>query len=154
MDTTIDLKAVLNKHAKWLRSEPNSERANLYGANLSAADLSGTCLASNLLTMQREFCQACPADTDGYRIVYRTATSQHMGNTIYEPGQTYEAPVVSADIVTACHPGIYAASLEWIRRNYGNNVQLVKCRVRDGDWFITAKGAIRTARLEVLEHVD
>jgi hypothetical protein len=167
MDNTIDLERILEQHIRWLRHESGGERANLSGANLSGAILcgadlreaqlegailGGTCLDPDLIAMQREFCRACPADADGYRIVYRTATSQHMGGTTYEPGNTYETPFVSADIVTACHPGIYAASLKWMRENYGT--KLVKCRVQDGDWFITAKGAIRTARLEVLEYVD
>ena len=176
------LKTILDSHVKWLRrdsdgvmadlrganlsranlseadlhganlSEADLHGANLYGANLNGANLNGTCLDPELVTMQRAFCRACPADTDGYRIVYRTEVSQHVGSTKYEPGQVYTAPVLSADIVTGCHPGIYAGSLEWMRKEYPN-AALVKCRVQDGDWFITAKGAIRTCKLEVLECV-
>ena len=36
-----ELKAILGKHLKWLRGEDGGERANLFGANLSRADLSG-----------------------------------------------------------------------------------------------------------------
>jgi len=127
--------------------------ANLSGANLSKADLSYTCLDPQLVFLQHAFCRACPADSDGYRIVYRTTESKYVGSQRYEEGQTYEAPVLSADIVTACHPGIYAGSLEWMRNEYPNT-PLVKCRVQDGDWFITAKGAIRTCKLGVLEYVE
>ena len=55
MDSKIDLKTVLDLHAKWLRSEVGGTRAdlsgadlsgaNLYGANLSRADLSGADLS-------------------------------------------------------------------------------------------------------------
>ena len=35
-----ELKDILDKHCKWLRSEDGGERANLHYANLSSADLS------------------------------------------------------------------------------------------------------------------
>ena len=38
--TQDELKAILDKHAKWIRGEAGGERANLYGANLSWANLS------------------------------------------------------------------------------------------------------------------
>ena len=38
MDEKI-LKDILNKHLAWLRCEPDGQKANLYGANLSGADL-------------------------------------------------------------------------------------------------------------------
>lgn len=36
----MDIKLILEKHAKWIRGEDGGERANLYGANLRCADLS------------------------------------------------------------------------------------------------------------------
>ena len=128
-------------------------QADLYKADLREANLSNTYLDPHLTELQRTFCRACPADADGYRIVYRTSTSLDVKGTIYIPGHTYEAPVFSADIMSECHPGIYAGSLAWMRAKYPTR-SLVKCRVQDGDWFITAKGAIRTCRLEVLEYVN
>ena len=38
--TKAELKVVLEKHVLWLRNDPNGVRANLYGANLSGANLS------------------------------------------------------------------------------------------------------------------
>lgn len=35
------LKAIIDKHAKWLRGADGGERASLYGANLRGADLRG-----------------------------------------------------------------------------------------------------------------
>ena len=51
MDTSIDLKKILDKHGKWLRDEEGGERwscaigADLSGANLSGANLSGANLS-------------------------------------------------------------------------------------------------------------
>ena len=36
-----ELKAILDKHLKWLRDEDGGKRANLFGADLSRANLSG-----------------------------------------------------------------------------------------------------------------
>jgi len=38
------LKTVIDKHQKWLNDEPDGERADLRGANLSGADLDYSCL--------------------------------------------------------------------------------------------------------------
>ena len=43
--TKDKLKAILEKHKKWLNGESDGERANLYRANLSGADLSGANLS-------------------------------------------------------------------------------------------------------------
>jgi hypothetical protein len=149
---------------RWANlSGANLSWANLSGANLSGADLSGadlrwanlsrTCLDDNLRKLQRIFAKQCPPLKNGGRIVYRTINSQHIGDARYLPGRTYVAPVLSADVSTACHPGIYAASLEWMGKNYPNK-KLVRCYVRDGDWFMSAKGAIRCKRLRVLSVVE
>ena len=37
----MEIKAILEKHLKWLKAEKGGKRANLSGANLSGADLSG-----------------------------------------------------------------------------------------------------------------
>ena len=161
-----ELKQILKEHQKWLSgndgskanlsgadlSEANLSGADLRWANLSGANLNNTHLDPNLQKLQRAFVRVCPPTKHGGRIVYRTEQSQHIGNQIYEPG-TYIAPILSADITTACHPGIYAASLEWCQNKYPNT-PLVRCYVRDGDWFITAKGAIRCKRLRVLSKVN
>jgi len=139
-------------------SEANLSGADLSGADLSGADLSeanlaNTCLDPQLTHHARAFARKCPAQHTGGRIVYRTERSKYVGNTRYHPGKTYIALNLSWSVETACHPGLYAGSLEYIRREYPN-VQLVRCYVRDGDWTITAKGAIRCARLRVLSYVE
>ena len=42
----MDIKLILEKHAKWLRGEDGGERADLRGADLSGADLRGANLHS------------------------------------------------------------------------------------------------------------
>ena len=46
----MELKKILEKHAKWLRSEEGGERANLSGAYLSGADLSRANLSGAYLS--------------------------------------------------------------------------------------------------------
>lgn len=41
----MDLKAILERHAAWVRGEENGARANLCGANLCGADLLGADLS-------------------------------------------------------------------------------------------------------------
>jgi len=134
-------------------SRADLSSADLRGADLRGADLSNTCLNPELVNLQREFCKACPPLAAGGRIVFRTSKSQHVGSTEYVPGHTYTAPVFSFDCATDCHPGIYAASLKWMQENY-EDAPLVVCYVRDGDWVISGKGAIRCKKLRVLRSYE
>ena len=139
-------------------SEANLYRADLRGAdlreaNLRGADLFDTCMSPTLVGLQRRFCRQCPPLATGGRIVYRTTTSKHVWNTEYKPGHTYVAPVLSFDCATDCHPGIYAGSYEWMKANYPDD-QLVVCYVRDGEWVISAKGAIRCKKVRVLHYFE
>ncbi len=128
----------------------------LHDARLNGADFAYTYLDPHLVELQHAFCHACPADADGYRIVYRPATlydDDEVKPATYQPGRTYTTPIVSADVLTAYyHPGIYAGSLAWMKHACPDTL-LVKCRVCDGDWFLTEHGAIRTCRLDVIEYV-
>ena len=154
-------------------SDADLSGANLYGADLSGADLrraylsgadlgyadlrradlGGTCLSPELHELQKQFCRECPPLATGGRIVYRTAKSRNVGSTEYKPGHTYTAPHVSFDCATDCHPGIYAASLTWMQENYPGT-KLVVCYVRDGDWIISGKGAIRCKKLRILSYYE
>ena len=145
-------------HGAYLRgaylSGTDLHGANLRGANLSGTDLSGTCLSPALHDYARAFAQRCkPVGRHGGRIVYRTYTSQHAGSYKYEIGKTHIANALSWDAATACHPGIYAyGTLAELRREFPS-AQCVRCYVRDGDYTITAKDAIRCARIRVLSCV-
>jgi hypothetical protein len=142
-------------------SDADLRRADLRGADLRDADLSraylsGTCLAPALHDYARQFAQTCkPVGQHGGRIVYRTATSQHVNaGAAYEVGKTYVANALSWDASTACHPGIYAyGTLAELRDEFPGK-SAVRCYVRDGDYTITAKNAIRCARIRVLSEVQ
>ena len=123
--------------------------ADLGGAYLGGANLGGTALDTTLRSLLRTFTKQCPCLRTGGRIVWRTARSQHVGATEYTAGRTYVSPLLSFSAETACHPGIYAGSLQWMQKEYPSQ-PLVRCYVRDGDWVISAKGAIRCERLRVL----
>jgi len=123
---------------------------SLVDTNLNNTILDDTCLDKRLYQAQKLFLKECPMLHTGGRIVYRTKRSQNVGSTTYIPGHTYVAPYFSFSSETACHPGIYAASLNWIKREL-SYTSLVRCYVREGDWVITAKGTIRCKRLRILD---
>lgn len=132
-------------------SGANLYDANLYDANLYGANLSGTCLDPALTLGAREFAKL--RRSRGV-ILYRTATSRHVGNTVYTPGHTYVANALSWDSATDCHPGIYGyTTLEEVKNDYPSQ-RYVRIYVRDGDWVWTAKGCPRCARVRVLSYVE
>ena len=61
-----ELKNILDKHFKWLRGENGGKRANLFGANLSRADLSGANLSrANLFGANLSRADLSRADLSG-----------------------------------------------------------------------------------------
>ena len=120
---------------------------NLRYADLRGADLRGTCLDPAE--------PIPPADLsafeirDGWAYGWRTATSQHCGETEYVPGQTYTAPLLSRDVDTKCHPGIYLApSAAWLAEHEYTG-PYVRCRARV-DRIVRAGDKYRTDLLEML----
>jgi len=110
--------------------------ANLTDANLTCADLTFAYLHSNLhsANLAGTICApgagVIPASdaeilaaglTIRGSLVYgwRTQRSQHCGDTFYEVGKQYFAPVFSVDPKELCHPGIYLAGKQWLAHNYG-----------------------------------
>jgi uncharacterized protein YjbI with pentapeptide repeats len=117
------------------------------------SDLFHTCLDPRLLANQKDIVRQCRVKDHSGLIVYRTKTSQHQGNTVYLPGHTYRAPVLSFSAETPCHPGIYAGTLSAVRERFDGE-GLVKCYVRNGDWVVTFKhGMIRCSAIRVLEDI-
>ena len=162
------LKEVLANHQKWLNCDGGKlaelwgadlrdaylrgadlNDADLRGANLNGAYLRGTILDPHITIRNRNHAiETGQSDI----IAYRTKTSQHVGNTTYEPGEWHFAPVMSWCPATECHPGLYAGTLEQTRKEYPNK-PLVKVRVPAGAYIVVDKG-IRCAGFEVLEDVD
>jgi len=64
-----------------------------------------------------------------YVVGFRTTRSQHVGSTEYTVrAEPYCAPAFSVCVATACHPGIYLASKEWLSSHYeGQPVVRVRC---------------------------
>ena len=87
--TKTELKAILDKHAKWLRDELGGERADLSGAYLSRANLSGANLELDLLNKFFPIC--CPEigsftawkKADGGYIVKLEVTETAMRSSAY-----------------------------------------------------------------------
>ncbi len=133
-------------------SGANLYRADLSGANLSGADLTETSLDPNNTTRARAIARTLRAGARGGIIAYRTVESKNVGSTQYEPGRTYTAPALSWSAETACHPGLYFATLDYLTREYGDR-RFVRVYVRAGDWVPCAKGG-RAARFRVLGYCD
>jgi hypothetical protein len=108
-------------------SESNLSRANLSESNLSESNLIDsniidTCLDPLAKIYEedvREWCKEfnIGIEEDGTIYAYRTKRSQIVGNTVYSKG-IHTAPYFSVDKYTACHPGIYFSSKEWLEKIY------------------------------------
>ncbi len=89
--------------------------AYLRGADLRGAYLSGAYLRRTILDPQHtpyfyptNFLLAEGFEVEGdFVIGWRSRVSTHVGNTDYQPGTVHAAPVLSMDINTECHPGLY-----------------------------------------------
>lgn len=117
---------------------------NLLGANLTktnlvnliSADLIKTNLTGTILDPQMpippltdEEILTAGLEIDGEWVLgYRTTRSIFIGRTEYiirdEP---YIAPIFSSCTITDCHPGIYLASWEWLKKDYSYR-ELVRCK--------------------------
>jgi uncharacterized protein YjbI with pentapeptide repeats len=126
----------------------NLRDANLRDAYLYGANLRGTCLDPEAIIPEQDLSELGEVK-DGYVYAWRTAKSMHVGNNVYEPGQTYVAPVFSVDDVSSCHPGIYLASMDWLEAQYGLALAFVRVRARVSD-VLRAGGKYRARRIEVL----
>ena len=139
--TRDELDRVLTDHAAWLRGEggaradlahANLVRANLIDANLARANLADTCLDPTA-PVPHPTAEECVAagfaleTVDGRARVHgwRTLYSQHIGSYEYTPG-AHVVPWFSVAATTACHPGIYLATREWLEREYPG-APLVRC---------------------------
>ena len=131
----------------------NLYKANLHKANLSKADLSGTCLDPKNPIPEIKTEEIIDAglqiddDNDAYVIGWRTAVSQHCGDTIYASGKTYTAPWFSVSS-TECHPGLYLAGEAWLAESY-SDVKTIRVRCLRSDLH-KAGNKWRCRKLEVL----
>jgi uncharacterized protein YjbI with pentapeptide repeats len=127
--------------------------AYLSGANLRGANLSGTCLdpVAPVPSITDEEILCAGFEIRGDEIWgWRTRVSQHCGTTVYTPGE-HVAPVFSVD-TTPCHPGIYIASLAWLRGQYCalTDADFVRCRCLRSE-LVHAGDKWRAKRIWVVE---
>ena len=141
------LDEILRKHKLWLCDEDGGERANLSGANLSRANLSGADLScanlsganlsgADLSCANLSGANLSGADgllsavnfmeahfervAEGY-IAYKTFGGEYSPNPKWDikPGAIIEENV-NFDRCRDCGCGINVAPLEWVERNYGH----------------------------------
>jgi hypothetical protein len=141
----------------------NLRRANLQGADLWGADLKGaylkgayldkTCLdpKAKLPRLLIRDVKAAGLEVKG-KLIYgwRTQQSLHCGFQEYVPGRCYKAPAFSVDTNNPCHPGIYLASKDWLEKEYGKNIKLVRCFCRK-DELVHAGDKWRCKRLWIVK---
>ena len=113
--TEAELKIILEKHALWLRSDPNGVQANLHGADLCGANLYGANLCEANLC-EANLCEANLRDAN-----LRDANLHGAG--LYGAG-LYKADLRWANLYGANLYGanLYGADLRWANL-YGANLR-------------------------------
>ena len=118
--------------------------ADLYGTNLYGADLSDTVLQPGLPTNKHGEFEA----VNGECVGYRTRTSPHCGDMVYEDGKEYGATVFSVCPLTACHPGLYVyLKAETVTARYPR-AEVIEVRFQRNDLH-AASGKYRVRRFRV-----
>jgi hypothetical protein len=126
-------------------------RVNLREANLSEANLYGTCLDPTcpvFIISDTELARAGLEARGNFVYGWRTMQSPIVGSHVYTPG-LHTAPVFSIDRYTDCHPGIYLAGAGWLDRQDYSRRPRVRCYCRR-DELVHAGDKWRCRRLWVL----
>ena len=122
-----ELKEVLDKHLKWLRSEDGGERADLSGADLSRANLSGANLSRANLSdtilaniSWLAYIGIIP-DSKGYGYAYKITDAKgegiFKGGINYLKGKKFSVDKLDMDVATQCSYGINLAVFSWCLNN-------------------------------------
>jgi hypothetical protein len=155
MNSKIDLKTILNLHAKWLRSETGGSRAdlsgadlsranlsgaNLYGANLYGADLSWANLyganlyGANLYGAKNCNAYRCtpllmlldqPGKIRAYKLVNQQSEGPYNGGIRYEIGKSYSVDDANTDATVQCGSGINLATLDWCMKEWTEGYRIM-----------------------------
>ena len=116
-------------HVAWLNDGKEGRRANLSGADLSYADLSGGCLDP---TRQPNADTAeFKARGDGWVEGYRTRTTSAAGREL-QNDRIYAAEVFSTSR-TECHPGWYLWPTRHRAVEFSGDVSMVLVKARPKD---------------------
>ena len=129
--------------------------ANLYGANLSRANLSGakTCYPKlyrdNLSILKHQ-----PEGTKLRAYKYLNGDISPYQNCKYEVGKTYECNELNTDETMLCGSGINVATLEWCLKDTNNNLEktYIECEFEAGNIIvpINTDGKFRVDKIRVI----
>ena len=97
----MNIKDILDKHAAWLRGEPEGVKADLTGANLTGADLTGADLTGANLS---------GANLSGANLSKAHLTGAHLTGADLSKADLSEANLSKADLFGA---NLYEANLSW-----------------------------------------
>ena len=144
-----ELANILNAHKAWWNDDPDGERANLSGADLSGA--------KGLLSATAFMAENFETTADGY-IAYKAFGRQYAspGTWKIEPGAIIDE-VPNPDRCTECACGINVAPLKWARE-YAGGGSFWKVLIRWA-WLpgvvvpYNTDGKIRCERVELVEKV-
>jgi hypothetical protein len=126
---------------------------HLYYTELTGANLTGTCLDPEAPVPEltdKEILDAGLEIRGDLVYGWRTKISQHADSTVYGIGREYRAPWFSVCRYTDCHPGLYLASWEWLRKRYTYQPR-VRCYCRR-DELVHAGDKWRAKRLWIVEN--
>ena len=105
-----ELKSILDKHLKWLRSEDGGERANLSGANLSGANLSGADLSgANLSGADLSWANLSGADLSGANLSGANLSRANLSGADLSGANLYRANLSGADHIDGAIANLYTA---------------------------------------------
>ena len=162
-----ELIKMLEKHNKWLQDNSEGERAdlrwadlqeaNLQEANLRWADLQEANLShSKGIQTSKQFLSNFSTNDKGI-IVYKTFGYNYIvPNTWNVSPLSFIEEVVNPDRGTQCGCGINFGTIEWIKENQGEHVEIWKCLIHWEDLAdvvvpFNTDGKARCARLQLLE---
>jgi hypothetical protein len=178
----MNIGEILNLHVKWLNDEPDGERANLRGADLSDANLRGANLSNanlrgaNLSNANLRGADLSNADgllsaieyleahfektAEGY-IAYKTFGGEYNPpeKWVIQPGSVITENV-NFDRCRDCGCGINVAPLDWVKEYYGfRSKDIWKVLIRY-EWLVGVcvpyhtDGKIRCEKVELIEIVS
>jgi hypothetical protein len=156
--TPDELHAILDTHTKWTRDKVGGVRANLSGADLSCANLSGAIgfLRERHIDLLMLLDQ--PGPIRAYKLVTTDGSSPvHTEKLTYPIGADIKVDNANTDPNEPCGRGIHVATLPWVLREWraGYRVLLVEFTAADIACIPTATdGKFRLHRCTVVAEKD
>ena len=157
----MNISKIINLHVKWLKNEPDGERADLRYANLRGADLRGADLsnADGLLSAIDYLESHFEKTSEGF-IAYKTFGGEYNPpeKWVLQAGSVITENV-NFDRTRECGCGINVAPLSWVKTYYGRgDKDIWKVLIRY-EWLVGVcvpyhtDGKIRCEKVELIEIV-